>query len=190
MQALAAKLRWGNEGLAGPQLRSVRKPLATIDIACGAAAGRFGARGVGCNAARSPGAAATSGEASEVSTRRSGAKTSGLGATSLGVAAATRTEADDDQQLRPAPLLRLVMRRQASPPRRPAKPAKPPPRAPEAAKPSPCRSKRRSAVRRSKSRAGSARRSGLSSGTDVRPALDETAGSWRRSPCLAQAAPG
>src|SRR6185369_4671977 len=33
------------------------------------------------------------GEASEVSTRRSGAKTSGLGGTSLGVAAATRAEA-------------------------------------------------------------------------------------------------
>ena len=67
--------------------------LATIDIACEVAAGGIGARGVGRNAARTAGAAATSGEASKPSTRRSGAKTLGLGATAWGVAAATRTEA-------------------------------------------------------------------------------------------------
>ena len=66
---------------------------ATIDIACEVAAGGIGTSGVGRNAARTAGAAARSGEASKPSTRRSGAKSLGLGATAWGVAAATRTEA-------------------------------------------------------------------------------------------------
>ena len=171
------------------RLRSVREPPRDDRHRLRSRGGRHWRERRRTQRCEDPGAAVMSGEASKASTRRSGAKSLGLGATSLGLAAATRTEAmtgsgsgwraasPGDAATGVAAATTSEACKAASPRSRSCQTKPMQVKAPTSSPPI-------------QIEAGSTCRSGLASGTGVRPALNETAGSWRRSPCLAQAAPG